>query len=327
VNPYAGLATRTLAFAADAAIVNAVAWFVAAVVALGLSLLAVPHDVEIALAAIGAVLAVVWSFAYFVFFWSTTGQTPGNRMLGVRVVSATTGRPISARRAALRVPAILLAALPLCAGFLLILVDRRRRALQDRLAGTLVFYASADSERLVQAPHSERADDVADPVHERPDAGEDEQRVGLLDEELAARPVRQDDHQDAADQRQPPQRVLGLAHERLDRPPDADEQEQEPEDVGEPVERGLGTHERDHARDHEQHAERDPQPAQVLGHRSEHELLNAREHEHAADDHANGGHRRLVELQDDERRDDPGAPGHEPEPPVAGDLDGRRVDL
>ena len=33
---YAGLATRTLAFAVDAAVINAVVWFVGLVVALGL---------------------------------------------------------------------------------------------------------------------------------------------------------------------------------------------------------------------------------------------------------------------------------------------------
>ena len=47
---HAGLATRTLAFAVDAAIINAVAWAVAAVVALGLSLLKVPDAVVTAMA-------------------------------------------------------------------------------------------------------------------------------------------------------------------------------------------------------------------------------------------------------------------------------------
>jgi uncharacterized RDD family membrane protein YckC len=144
VNPYAGLATRTLAFAADAAIINVVAWFVAAVVALGLSLLEVPDGVVTALAAIGAALAILWTFAYFVFFWTSTGQTPGNRLLGIRVAGATTAQPIHARRAALRVAALPLSALPLCAGFLMILVDRRRRALHDRLVGTVVLYAVED---------------------------------------------------------------------------------------------------------------------------------------------------------------------------------------
>jgi len=138
--PYAGLASRTLAFAADAAVVNGAAWFVGAVVALGLSLLSVPEDIRDWLAAIGAVGAVAWTFSYFVFFWSASGQTPGNRLMGIRVRPASGTAPLSARRAALRLLVLPLSALPLCAGFLLILVDGRRRALHDRLVGTVVVY-------------------------------------------------------------------------------------------------------------------------------------------------------------------------------------------
>jgi uncharacterized RDD family membrane protein YckC len=141
---YAGLATRTLAFAVDAAIINVVVWSVGAIVALGLSLLKIPADVRTAMAAIGAVIAILWTLAYFVFFWSATGQTPGNRLMRIRVLDSRTGTVMRPRRAALRLPAILLSALPLCAGFLLILIDSRRRALHDSLARTVVVYAADD---------------------------------------------------------------------------------------------------------------------------------------------------------------------------------------
>ncbi|HEX5621422.1 MAG TPA: RDD family protein [Solirubrobacteraceae bacterium] len=137
---YAGLATRTVAFAVDAAVINVVAWGVAGVVALGLSLLKVPHDVVTVLAAIGAVIAVGWSIAYFAFFWSSTGQTPGNRLLAIRVMPARGTEPLHVGRAVVRVLCLPLAAIPLCAGFLMILVDSQRRALQDRLVGTVVVY-------------------------------------------------------------------------------------------------------------------------------------------------------------------------------------------
>jgi uncharacterized RDD family membrane protein YckC len=158
---YAGLATRTLAFAVDAAVINAVAWAVAAVVALGLSLLEVPDGVRVLLAAIGAALALVWTVAYFVFFWSADGQTPGNRLLGIRVQTAA-GRPVRARRAVLRLAALPLSALPLCAGFLLILFDERRRALHDRLVGTVVVDAAAASASgpVVAVPHGHAEEDL-----------------------------------------------------------------------------------------------------------------------------------------------------------------------
>jgi RDD family len=39
-------------------------------------------------AVIGAVAFVLGSILYFVIFWCTTGQTPGARVLQIRVVSA-----------------------------------------------------------------------------------------------------------------------------------------------------------------------------------------------------------------------------------------------
>jgi uncharacterized RDD family membrane protein YckC len=152
VTEHAGLATRTVAFAVDAAIINAVAWAVAAVVALGLSLLKVPEEVTTALAVIGAGIAIVWSIAYFAFFWSSTGQTPGNRLLGIRVVTARGNEPLRAGRAVLRVLLLPLAALPLCAGFLMILVDPQRRALQDVLVGTFVVYVREQEPAPARVP-------------------------------------------------------------------------------------------------------------------------------------------------------------------------------
>jgi uncharacterized RDD family membrane protein YckC len=149
---YAGLATRTIAFAADALIINAIAWFVGVIVALGLSLVDIPDDVRTIAAAIGAGAALLWSAAYFAFFWSANGQTPGDRLLGIRVEDAASPGPISTRRALVRVLVLPLSFIPLFAGILLILVDGRRRALHDRLAGTVVVYAPAD--RPVAQPSS-----------------------------------------------------------------------------------------------------------------------------------------------------------------------------
>jgi uncharacterized RDD family membrane protein YckC len=135
---YAGLATRTLAFAADVAIVNAVGWFVALVVTLCVSFIGVPEEVADVLIAIGSVVALCWSVGYFAFFWSTTGQTPGNRLLGIRVVDARTLAPPRPGRAVRRFFCLIIAALPFCLGFLWVLVDDRRRGWHDKLARTVV---------------------------------------------------------------------------------------------------------------------------------------------------------------------------------------------
>jgi uncharacterized RDD family membrane protein YckC len=135
---YEGLVTRAIAFAVDAALINAVAIVVSGGVALTLSVLSVPDSLDTALLAVGGALFLVWSAGYFVVFWSTTGQTPGAHLMRFRVCRADDGSVLSPSRALLRLVCLTLAALPLLAGFLPILVDDRRRGLHDFLAGTVV---------------------------------------------------------------------------------------------------------------------------------------------------------------------------------------------
>ena len=138
---YEGLVTRAIAFALDAAVINILAIAVAGVVALGVSILSVPDVVDTALLALGGVLFIAWSVGYFVVFWSTTGQTPGARLMRIMVCRAEDGGLVTPPVAFLRVIYLTLAAIPLFAGFLPILVDDRRRGVHDMLAGTVVVEA------------------------------------------------------------------------------------------------------------------------------------------------------------------------------------------
>jgi uncharacterized RDD family membrane protein YckC len=137
---YAGFVTRAIAFAIDVALIDLAAATVAVVVGLGISALDVPHGVKTVAIAVGGVAYVVWSIGYFAMFWSTTGQTPGSRVMGVRVLCASRDEPVRLRAAFVRLGGMVLAAIPFCAGFFLILVDDKRRGLQDRLARTVVVY-------------------------------------------------------------------------------------------------------------------------------------------------------------------------------------------
>jgi uncharacterized RDD family membrane protein YckC len=154
---YTGLVTRGIAFGIDALLIDVAAAGVAAIVALALNLLQVPSKFDTPLAAIGAVALVLWGAAYFVTFWSTTGQTPGARTMRFRVlaVGAERGR-ITPRRALVRLVAMTLAAIPLLAGFLMVLFDDRRRGLHDRVAGTVVVDAP-DTETAVRRRRARRA--------------------------------------------------------------------------------------------------------------------------------------------------------------------------
>jgi uncharacterized RDD family membrane protein YckC len=143
---YEGLVTRTIAFAVDAAVINLIAIAVGAVVGLALSVLSVPDSLETVLVAVGGVAYLVWTVGYFTTFWSTTGQTPGDRLMQIRVCRTADGEPLSAARSVFRLACLTLAAIPLFAGFLPILFDERRRGLHDMLAGTVVV-ASASPAR------------------------------------------------------------------------------------------------------------------------------------------------------------------------------------
>jgi uncharacterized RDD family membrane protein YckC len=137
---YVGLLTRAIAFGLDAALINAVAIVAAAIAALAASIVTIPQSLRaVAVIAAGA-LYLLWTIGYFVTFWSTTGQTPGDRALRIRV-RAIGGGGLSTQRSLVRFVGLTLAALPLFAGFLIILVDDRRRGLHDRLAGTVVIEA------------------------------------------------------------------------------------------------------------------------------------------------------------------------------------------
>lgn len=88
-----------------------------------------------------AMLVGTWGPAvYALFFWSTTGQTPGKAVMGVRVVRLD-GKPMTVWTAARRIAGYFLSLAAVGVGFLVILVDDRRRGWHDRIAGTCVIYS------------------------------------------------------------------------------------------------------------------------------------------------------------------------------------------
>ena len=136
---YGGIATRGVGLGIDAALANLIVLCVGALLGLVGSLVGGdlhPQWLAALLAAIGWLLAVG---LYFTVFWSTTGQTPGMRLMGLRVVAAD-GEPPHFFRAIVRLIGLGLAIIPLFAGFLPVLFDSRRRALQDFLARTVVIH-------------------------------------------------------------------------------------------------------------------------------------------------------------------------------------------
>jgi uncharacterized RDD family membrane protein YckC len=133
---YGGLAARGVAIVVDAVLVNLAFLVVAASIALIESLFGSFHTGWLT----GSLLGGGWTIVvvgYFVLFWSTTGRTPGMGLLDLRVLAGP-GEPPSVWRSLLRFAGLIVAVIPFFAGFVPVLFDDRRRALQDYVAGTVV---------------------------------------------------------------------------------------------------------------------------------------------------------------------------------------------
>jgi uncharacterized RDD family membrane protein YckC len=152
---YAGFISRLVAFTIDLVItmfsIVAVSWFIS-VTATVFQLSAtwdflvskVPQLANVVPMIInpvvGSVLAIGYIFLYNALFVTILGQTPGKLLIGVRVLTVN-GRSVPFWRSSLRVAAYLISAIVFFMGFLWVLVDDRRQAWHDKIAGTYVVYA------------------------------------------------------------------------------------------------------------------------------------------------------------------------------------------
>ncbi len=85
-------------------------------------------------------LALFAAPIYFILFYSSTGQTVGMYVLGIRVVRLD-GKHMTLAGSILRWAGLFISTLPLGLGFLWVLIDDRRQAWHDKLANTCVIYA------------------------------------------------------------------------------------------------------------------------------------------------------------------------------------------
>ena len=95
---------------------------------------------------IGGVLGNVLSFllgaGYAVYFWSTTGQTPGKNVMKLKVVKADGGAILTPGEAIVRYIGTIISAIPILLGYFWVLWDPRKEAWHDKIAGTKVIQVS-----------------------------------------------------------------------------------------------------------------------------------------------------------------------------------------
>jgi uncharacterized RDD family membrane protein YckC len=136
--PYVGLVTRGISWAVDALIINLAAIITGLGAELIASIFPITKNLKPLFLAIAAGVYVVWAAAYFVVFWSISGQTPGSRVMQVRLVTPGGGK-VKPVRALLRCIGMNLAMLPLPWGY--VPIPFGRLGFPDWLAHTGVIEA------------------------------------------------------------------------------------------------------------------------------------------------------------------------------------------
>jgi uncharacterized RDD family membrane protein YckC len=147
----AGVVSRGLALVFDGALLNLAFVAVTALITFVVSTAFAADRASGPVIALGAGAWVLASAFYLVFFWTLAGQTPGMRLLGIRLDRGDGVRQLSFRQAMRRLAGAVISIAALGLGFLTILVSDRRRGWHDRLAGTEVVR----DERRLTAPWAE----------------------------------------------------------------------------------------------------------------------------------------------------------------------------
>jgi uncharacterized RDD family membrane protein YckC len=149
--PYAGAVTRSLAFGLDLLIINAAIAITGAVLGLVASALGL-GKLDVNGVVVAALVGLWWVIlgTYLVTFWTLVGQTPGMRVMRLRVTTPGGRRPHLVR-SLVRLVGMVLAAIPLMAGYALILFNDRRQGFHDKLARTTVIYVPEEVEAELDA--------------------------------------------------------------------------------------------------------------------------------------------------------------------------------
>jgi uncharacterized RDD family membrane protein YckC len=90
----------------------------------------------------GGGLGLLVAIAYYTYFHGSTGQTPGDSALSIRIVDKDTGRPIGYGRAFVRWLVSIVSAIVIFLGYLWMLWDGEKQCWHDKAANNVVVPAS-----------------------------------------------------------------------------------------------------------------------------------------------------------------------------------------
>jgi uncharacterized RDD family membrane protein YckC len=125
-----------ISWVVDLVLINLVATVTGLFVALIISIFPITKHLQPVFASIAGGVYILWTAAYFVGFWSATGQTPGARVMQVRLVTPN-GDRVNPVRGLVRWIGMNLGLLPLPWGY--VPIPFKRLGFPDWLAHTRVI--------------------------------------------------------------------------------------------------------------------------------------------------------------------------------------------
>ena len=96
------------------------------------------------LGALAFIAGIAFLFIYFPYFWVRSGQTPGMKLMQIKVVRDADGGPLGWGAAILRWVGYWVSATVFYIGFIWIFIDKRKRGWHDLIASTVVIQAPND---------------------------------------------------------------------------------------------------------------------------------------------------------------------------------------
>ena len=148
---FAGFWIRVCAYITDSIIIQLIIWMLFSVALFGYTIGASGdfsaqgfHEIYQAQWGSIASLDILIKLIYYTLFLGKTGQTPGKKLFGLRVIR-TDGAPVTHSQALIRTIGYYINMLTLEIGFLWVAVDRRKQGLHDKIAGTLEIRDGARS--------------------------------------------------------------------------------------------------------------------------------------------------------------------------------------
>jgi uncharacterized RDD family membrane protein YckC len=97
------------------------------------------NELGVLILIIGWVAVAIVGLVWYPYWWSKTGQSPGKKIMHLKVVRAENGELLSLGGGFLRLIGYWVAAFVMYIGFLWILVDGKRQGWADKIAGTYVI--------------------------------------------------------------------------------------------------------------------------------------------------------------------------------------------